>query len=183
MGENSKIEWTDHTFNPWRLAGRHRVFLSSAFRHWDRLQVQSFMAILAERETVGYIVSKIRMIGERLDVVSLEVASPGITAMPTSKLVSRVYGFSPLLVLNGATVAFVSLVFAVAISVMRFTPCRSLSGDSGNYGSRLWGVQLAESVAGTVLCGLAHLSARRFAHLFPLHWRDKSESSFYPSLA
>jgi len=159
MAEDSKIEWTDHTFNPWRLTSWMRMILASTFSNWNRLEVNSFVAVPTQREAVRYFKPKGRVISERLDVMGLEVASLSVTAVLAGITVPNINVVSPSLILGRSAVTLVSLVFSVAVGVVIFSACRPLSRDSRDSGFCLGGVKLSDPVAWPTFRRTAHLAS------------------------
>lgn len=88
MAENSHIEWTTHTFNPWSL-----------------LSVYGLMARQAKRQAITYIKPQFWVIGPRFDMMRPKNTAPVITAMLADKLVAGEHVVTPPLVFRGEALA------------------------------------------------------------------------------
>ncbi|MGF6434357.1 hypothetical protein ABIE91_009577 [Bradyrhizobium elkanii] len=88
MAENSKIEWTDHTFNPCR-SGR-----------WLRVSPKvglmcEGVAANAEGDAVPHIEAQVGVIGKRSDVVGVEITARIVTTMGAGKSIAAINIVAP----------------------------------------------------------------------------------------
>ena len=111
MGQDSKISWCHHSL----LGG---VFL--------------LVALLAERQSVACVVSKFREIGERLDVMRLEVTSARIVASLAGKAVPEKNIVAPLLVFPAEPLAATFGKFSVFVGVALRSSFRCLPHTFGH---------------------------------------------------
>ena len=176
----SKIEWTDYTFNPWRL-DFVLATPSQVCWHGDRLQVKALVTILAISNAVVHVVAQFGMIGERLDMVSLEIASSRVATLLAGIFVSRKNSIAPVLVFNRPAGALIALVLAVTVSVVLLPARRPFAGDDSHLCSRFWRMLLTQPITRTPLGRLAHFAPRFLAHLLALHGRDGDVLSRCPS--
>lgn len=154
MGENSKIEWTDHTL------ARHCVFLAAALRLRNWLQVNFLVAVLAKGNPVAEFITKFWEFSESLDVMRLQIATALIAAMLAGVGVAGKNSSAPFGVFNRSALAQVSLMLAVGISVMIFTAWRSLACDLAYSRFRLGCVRLPRAIRSSQFCRYAHLKLR-----------------------
>lgn len=152
MAENSKIEWTHAAF-----LIRHCVFLAAAFSFGDRFQMNLFVAILAKRKSIAEFIAKLWKVRERLDVVSIQIAAFVVAAMLASVGVSLIYGSSPLLIFNAATLVQIALFVAVLVGVVVSATRRSFAHDLANSRFRFSGMGFTSAVRPSLFCRYAHL--------------------------
>lgn len=165
MADNSKIEWTDSTFNPWlppkTFAALQLPLVANAFR----LEVPKLMARMAERHSVIDVIYQLRKLAHRLFVMSAKVAALVVSAVPTRKSITHENGSSPSDVFGLTPKAQITLELSMPIGVMVFSPCGSLARNSGNPSFGFFGVLLPDPVGRPVLRGNAHLEPRLSTHL------------------
>lgn len=159
----TKIAWCNYTFNPWRLP---LMFLAPAKISFagDRLEVQTLVTCLAERQTIANIVSKFRMISVSLDMVCLKIAPAVVAAMLAGVFVTLVNSLSPFDVFCRTPVGPVSLMLAVCVGVVRRSASRSCLCNQCDPGSCFRSVFLSQPIAWPTFCGLAHFAAGFLAH-------------------
>lgn len=175
MAENSKIEWTTHTWNQPSL-GRLRV--SPQFN-----LVRKDVTPFTKSYPVFDVEAKLRKICERPDVVRIEIAAPIIAAMSAGKSVSPVYVISPAFKFCRSTQSAPLCAFAVDIArSIRATRCL-LSRSSAYLRARLGTEFYPFTWIRTTLSSGAHFGATFSRHLFSLHWRNEGRVSFDPAFA
>lgn len=169
MSGESKIEWTDSTFNPWSLPETFASLQLSRVADAVRLEMPQFMAWVAQRHAIGHFVSKLRKFCERLLVVRAEVSSGSVAAVTAGVVVAGEHGIPPFKVLRRSPQAEIPLSLSVNERVVLSASRGALACYRSNPGFRLIGMPLAEPIGWPPLCRLAHLATRLFAHLGALH--------------
>lgn len=126
MGDNSAIEWCDHTLSR---------------------SVNCFVTALTKSNPISQIKAQIGMRGERLNVVSVQVAAFRIAAMLTGKVISAHYVKPPCPSNRRLTDVFSLPRLAVQIAMTGRTAWRSRSCTLADQCSRLSRVFNASPVA------------------------------------
>ena len=165
MAESSNIAWTRSTFNPW--ASFPEPFASFQLAHVAdavRLEVAQFVAGMAQRHAVGYVIGQFGKFGHRLVVMRAKVAAFLVTAVAASVVVALKNRRAPGDVFRRPTQAEIALKRAVPVGVVILAFRSPLLGDRRDFGARLQGVFLPEAIRRAPLRGLAHLRARFRAH-------------------
>jgi hypothetical protein len=179
MGENSKIQWTDHTaaLLPEPFAALEFPGIPDAIR----LEVLKFVARVAERHPVGNLIPKIGVRRERFDVVRPQITTAAIAAFGAAKGVPRENSKPPNKVFRSSAVVFAALGCSTLPCVVIFSARRSFQRHLRDALFRLSRVLLANPVAWPGLGRRAHFSASRIRHLLSLKRRNEGLSPPYPS--
>jgi len=156
MADNSKIEWTTHTFNPWSF----RVFL--------------VVASLTQGNAIRYIKSKLGMISERFDVMSSQVAAAIVSTLLTSKLITHKNIEAPALVITAEALIAPFGKLAVFVAVTGFAlqyllGCTQGATNLSSFLKRAW---LPFSWIGLAFACFAHFTPRIWRMLLAFECRD-----------
>ena len=175
MAENSAISWTTHTFNPWRSGSGLRVAP-------ERKAVREQMTAFAERDAIPDVEPVIREVGERFDVVRVQVPAGVVSAVDAGEAIALVDVEAPSLQVGGSTNA--SALDALAVDEAgRLSATKGLLARRGaDLSSGLRRVLGAYAIARPCLGGRAHLGAALGRHRLPLHGRDEACAPFFPTL-
>jgi hypothetical protein len=117
------------------------------------------------------------------NVMSSKIAAFVTTALLAGEVVPEEDGVAPFLVFWAPSIVERSLCFAMCLSVVVFSPCRSFTSDFSDASTRLQGMLGTSAIASSFFCRLAHFTARFLTHLFAFHGRDKGQSSSLPCMS
>lgn len=109
MAENSKIEWTDHTFNPCGSSRWLRVSPEAGL-------VRKAVASLAKGNAVPHIKAQFGKLGEWSNVVGVQISAPVVTTVCAGESVAQVDLVSPAFQFGGMAQAAPFNSLAVDIS-------------------------------------------------------------------
>lgn len=139
MAEKTEIAWTDSTFNPW-------------------LSVMVFVvALIAQRNPIAYIESKLWMIRKWLDVMRSKVSATRIPAMLASKFVPQEHVKAPSLVIHGKPLIPAVCELSVFVGMALISTMRSFSRLLAYQGAGIKRMFLSDPIAATPFCSFAHL--------------------------
>lgn len=175
MAENSKIEWTTHTFNP--CVSDRWLWVSP-----EASLVRKGMAPYAKGDSVPHIKAQFGIFGERSAVVRVEIAALLVPTVRASESVSGIDLVSPALKLARMAKAAPLHAFAIDVPWRISATRRSLARYFADLGACFWRVLFAETITWPCPRRCTHLRAALFRHALALHRRDEGCSSFQPAL-
>lgn len=141
MAENSHIEWTTHTFNPWL----RRVLFP--------------VTRLAKRDAIRHLEPQFGEISKALDVVSVEIAPASVAALLAGEGIAQEHVVAPSLIVAAEPLIASLGQLAVLEAVAGFAPRRALACSLADLLARLQGVLDARAIAAPFLRRLAHFGA------------------------
>lgn len=174
MAENSKIEWSDHTF-------MDKVSTIESFAPFEfplvanaiRFEVLKFMAWMTKGYSIAYIVSKVWILSKRFYVVRSKVPAFPIVALLTGVIISKKDSVSPSEIFNSSSIVEIALSLSMFIGVVIFSASSSFPSFLTDLLSSFSGVMFSRTVTRSFLSRLTHLIPRLFAHLFTFHRWNK----------
>ena len=173
--KESKIEWTDHT-----LKKPMAALCLAKIADTIRLEVFKFVAVVAERDSVGNFKSKFGVCLVWLDVVRSQVSAFVASAFLTSVTIMRKHGVAPQLVFWRAARVHGSLKISMRKSIMGISAWCPLASNLCNSALGFLRVLASNSVGFPTLCRNAHFETGLFGHSFALHWRNECEPTNNP---
>ena len=172
MAANSKIEWTDHTFNP-LSEKRFTTFGFAEIANAIRLEMFKLVAVMAKGDAVGNFKAKFGKVLVGLDMMGAQVATGGTAALLAGVRIACKNVISPLLVFRRAAKLHIALKSAMRVCIMRFSAWCALACNFTNAPLGLFRVRFAEPIRWAIPCLFAHLPARLFTHFASLFHRGK----------
>ena len=142
---------------------RQWVLFAPSLSLWDRLQVNPFVAILAQRQAVAYLKSQFWKLCIGFQVVRLKVAALLVATVLAGVAIALKDRCTPLAILGTAADFAVALALAVGICIMRLAAWSAFSGNSADPLPGFWRVVLSKAPTGSPLLGEAHCATRCLA--------------------
>lgn len=158
MGQNSKIEWTTHTFNPW--SGTLLVFATVS--KTIRLKMDFIVAGITECNPIRHVKPQFWMGREWLNVMRSNIL--GATTFLTGKLVARDHIEPPPFVRGRKSLTPTASQISILEGVAGFAPGSSFACYLTDFNPCLNRMRLAYMIARPVLGCEAHFRPRLIAH-------------------
>lgn len=166
---NSKIAWTDHTFNPWLFPQSLTTPQLASIPDTVWLEMLKFVACMAKGKPIFHYKAQIFVRGKWHDMVGSKVPTLRVFAFLTGIFVAGKNSITPNVILCFATVIKQPLFGSIFPSIMSLSARGSLLGYLANLTAGFLRVLRASPITAPQLGRRAHFRARFNTHLLSLH--------------
>lgn len=136
-----------HTGVPKLSIKRATSFSFTKITNAIRFKVFEFVTSVKQRHPIRHIVPQCRMLGKMENVMCSKIAAFVTPALLAGEVVPEEDGVAPFLVFWAPSIVERSLCFAMCVSVVVFSPCRSFTSDFSDASTRLKGMLGTSAIA------------------------------------